>query len=503
MSADSRATPDWERLIHRWAHVGLEAAIFYIVLAAWARPRAGSALLLPLLGAATLPLGLGLRLLLEAAASDPLLRCAAVILPGLAWATALARFALPPDFGQATAGEPLLLAILLGSRAAGGLPPLVFWSSLLCWGRANLAPSWEPAIDETLLRFRLGCLLVGLVLTLAAVTDASDGPDLVQREQLLAVVIFFIFGLLATSLGRRRDVAGLDRRPDARSHPAPAAAGRRATPIVVAITLVSLAALLAIAWGAEAVVPSLLPPTIALLEMALSIAAVGLAALAGGAQVALTAVRPPIGPSRPPITLPNWVLALPTPRLPFLEILHWLALALSILGAVALLLLLALLVRYLVQRLGEREEGIDAVAGVDEEQAPPAIPSRGPVAVVALLVRVLTAVLRPPRIRPTRQSTHAAPPAIDEAPPGSIRGVYRSFLKLAGEHGVRRRPAETPDELCRRLAQSYPSLAGPVALLTGLYVALRYGERRCTPAELREAQQTLERLRRDLRKPGT
>lgn len=497
MSADRRHAIDWERLVYRWANVGLEVVIFYMVLAAWARPRDGPSLLLPLLGAATLPIGLSMRHLLETAAPDPFLRTAAIILPGLAWAAILARFALPADFSQSAGSDPLLLAILFGSRAATGLPPLVFWSSLLCWGRAHLVASWEPAIDEMLFRFRLGCLLVGLILTLAAVTD-SDGADFVQREQVLAVVVFFAFGLLATGLGRRRDIGGRDRRSDGSERRAPAIVPRRSTPIVLVIILASLAVLLAAAWGAEAVVPGLLPPTVALLQLAFGLAALGLAALASGAQLVLTGVRPPLAPSRPPVTLPDWVLALPTPRLPFLELLRWLGLLLSILGAVALLLLLAVVVRHLVQRLSEPEDGIDAVAGVDEEPAPPAVAARGPVVIMALLLRVMTAVLRPPRTRRARPTAPLPVASRVEPTHGSIRGIYRAFLELAAKHGFRRRRGETPDELCRRLTQAFPTLAGPATFLTGLYVALRYGERRCTPAEVRAAQQTLEQLRQEL-----
>src|SRR5881398_709922 len=108
---------DWEGRLLRWGNMGLEMAVVYLLLAAWARPREGPAALLPLLACLALPAALAIRDLLDSAEVGDAVRLIATWLAALAWALSVARLCAPAGYWQSDAHRgALLLSAVFGGR---------------------------------------------------------------------------------------------------------------------------------------------------------------------------------------------------------------------------------------------------------------------------------------------------------------------------------------------------------------------------------------------------
>ena len=472
----------------------MEMAVFYLLLAAWARPRDGAGALLPLLACLALPLAFTLRSLLDTTTVDDTIRLLASGLAALAWALTAARLCAPAEYWQAD--DPRLLLLLgeiFGGRQASGLQPLAFWASLLLWWRGHLLPSWQPGLEEALSRFRLACLSIGVVIGLAAAVDRS-GEAIVQLEQVAVLAAFFAAALLTTGLARRREMAG-------GAPPAPTLGGQRAPGVAPAspvggllasLLLVggTLLALGAAAWGADWLSPAALAPAVALGGRALEALGHGLLALFGLLGSLLPHFTPPTTnldqPAGPQTGLADRLPVLPP------EAFAWLGpllLLVAMAGAVGLGVLLAIAAR---QALKPDVDQIRAVDGGNDDSPAPIAP-RGPVTILALMTRLLRALFRRSRLRPPLASASTIRESADPALL-SIRAAYRAFLAWTARRGWARRSDETPDEFRRRLAELCPEAGPEAALLTGLYVAARYGGQPCPPADLRRAELALKGL---------
>ncbi|WIG57643.1 MAG: hypothetical protein OJF49_000388 [Ktedonobacterales bacterium] len=92
-------------------------------------------------------------------------------------------------------------------------------------------------------------------------------------------------------------------------------------------------------------------------------------------------------------------------------------------------------------------------------------------------------------------------PAMDPLTPGSVRYLYRELLQAAAAQGLRRKPAETPDEYAERLVTVKPTATATtddVRALSDAYTTTRYGEREPGEPERKRLRQITDRLRRAL-----
>jgi len=117
----------------------LEASIFYLLLAAWARPRDGQALLLPGLACLTLLVAMALRALLDSTTVAEWTCLLATTLAAMAWAFVVARACAAPAYWQDPEAPRALLVLgaVFGGGEASGFQALAFWASLLLWCRGH------------------------------------------------------------------------------------------------------------------------------------------------------------------------------------------------------------------------------------------------------------------------------------------------------------------------------------------------------------------------------
>jgi hypothetical protein len=491
----ARANAAWDGRLLRWSNAGLEATIFYLLLAAWARPRDSQAALLPLLACLALPAGFAIRILLDWATSAGPARLLATTLAAFAWTVSVVRFCAPAGYWQADVSAGVLLfGAAFGGREGVGLQPLAFWSSLLLWWRGYALPTWEPGVEEALDRFRLACLAAGAIVGLATAADSPDSHTTVQLEQVLAIAAFFATALVTTGLSRRREMGGgtLAVVASERDGATPTVERRLilAPLIVIGVALVALGVA---AWGAGSLSPEALAPAVALVGLILGTLG---AALAWSLQQ-LVGLWPNLPPPASPgqatevsAGQPDRQPAIPSQMLAWLGTLLLLA---GVAGAIGVATLMYLALRRALAR--DVDDEIRAVEGKDDSR-PRSIAPRGPAIVVALLIRLFKSLFD--RTAP-RRAVGVAPdqdmpnPAID-----SIRAVYRAYLNWTAEQGCARKPEETPDELSRRVMDLRPEAGSQAALLTRLYVAARYGSQPCRVSELRQAESALARLRGSL-----
>jgi hypothetical protein len=142
---------------------------------------------------------------------------------------------------------------------------------------------------------------------------------------------------------------------------------------------------------------------------------------------------------------------------------------------------------------------IRAVSGSGDEPESRRTESRGPLAILAAVVRLFRTV----RTRAARANPAVATvptPAGPRPEAASIRTAYRELLAWAAAQGWPRRADETPDEFRRRLIAAHPDIGPETTLLTTLYVATRYGAQPCPPPDLARARLALARLLE--REPG-
>jgi len=62
------------------------------------------------------------------------------------------------------------------------------------------------------------------------------------------------------------------------------------------------------------------------------------------------------------------------------------------------------------------------------------------------------------------------------APADPVLRTWRKFCRRLSRLGVQRAPGEGPQDLARRAGHAHPALASQVALISGLYIRLRYGK---------------------------
>ena len=475
-----------------WSNAAVEAAVLYLLLAAWARPRQGPAALLPLAACLAILAAPLLRRALESSTVAPLTRQIATALCALAWAVTAARLTAPAGYWQSDAPRAvLLLGALFGGPIPAGYQPLAFWAALLLWWRGHLLWDWPPSLDDALARFRLGCLVIGALAAVAAVADAPGQRRSVQLEQIVAIAAFFGAAVLTTGLSRRREMAG-----SAPAAPTLAEGGESLTVRrSVAPLLAVLAALLAIGlaiWGTDLLTPTLLAPAVSLGAQMLG--ALGAALVQAFQSLASLWPSPTPTPAatatQTPASAPVEPLQLPQIALP-----DWVGPALS----VAILLGSALLVaRFSMVALWGLFAGpylrLSAVAGDGRAELAP-VEERGPIAVLARFFRLFRRALRGSHA-PTTAVKAGARPGAAEPSVSSIRSAYRELLRWAASQGWARQLHETPDEFRRRLVGLCPHVGAEVTLLTSLYVAARYGGRPHAEVDVRRARVAVTRLRK-------
>lgn len=489
--APETARPDPEEGLLRWSNAALEASVLYVVLAAWTRPRDGAAILLPLAACLALPGGLLARRALEWTAAQPIPRQVAAVLCATAWAVTAARLIAPPGFWQADAPRALLLiSAIFGEPIRAGYQPLVFWASLLLWWRGHLLLDWLPGLDDALNRLRLGGLVVSAAVLLVALGDDAEQRRLAQVEQIAAVAAFLAAAVVSTAISRRREMAG-----GAMAAPTLPEAGRdsrSARPIAGLVAVfVGLAALAAAAWGADVVTPGLLAPGVSFVGEVLGALGAGLARIAQ----AIGSLWPTPPPTQPAATGPRPTPVIGEPfRLPRLDLPPWLGPFLAVVTLVAGLALVGRLFALAVRALLDTTYAApNPVSGLEDEQPRP-VEERGPIAVLARLLRLFRGTVRRGRARGRDAAPPASNPATEPAV-ASVRDAYRELLRWADSRGCRRRADETPDELRRRLVAACPPRGPEITVLTSLYVAVRYGREPLRTPDLERARRAVVSLR--------
>jgi hypothetical protein len=88
---------------------------------------------------------------------------------------------------------------------------------------------------------------------------------------------------------------------------------------------------------------------------------------------------------------------------------------------------------------------------------------------------------------------------VDEAVPpeiGSVRQVYRQFLRWAASAGYPRSLWQTPQEYCFSLVERLPEAADDLTLVTQAYVRARYGARTSTAEQMDRLSQAWQRVKK-------
>jgi transglutaminase-like putative cysteine protease len=85
-----------------------------------------------------------------------------------------------------------------------------------------------------------------------------------------------------------------------------------------------------------------------------------------------------------------------------------------------------------------------------------------------------------------------------QEPADPVLRAWRKFCRRLSRLGIERGPGEGPQDLSRRVSSAHPDLAGQVALISGLYIQLRYGR----PAHGRRRLAQLQRLVRQFPRRG-
>ncbi|GIT80353.1 hypothetical protein LLS1_20220 [Leifsonia sp. LS1] len=155
--------------------------------------------------------------------------------------------------------------------------------------------------------------------------------------------------------------------------------------------------------------------------------------------------------------------------------LSWVVVALVALAAV---LVLALVWRYLRRRMADRAAPSAPLLGaVTDGELPPAADE--------------------PRPEPVRRGLDRALAELD-APRDPRDAIERAWLGLeegASDSGVRRLPAETPAEFVARVVARVAADATAARSLLGVYQRVRFGTRPATDADVADARAALESLR--------
>ena len=493
MFPEAREPVDLDARLQRLGMLLLEATAFYLVLAAWARPRAGPGGWLPLVVCLALPAALGLRQLVSSSSVSSAVQQITIPLAAATWGLLAARLVAPADYwARDLPGGMQLLGVVLGNQPGVGLQPLAFWASVLRWWRGPLLPDWDPPFDDVLGRFRLAAVIVGAAVLLAAGADGAGSAPAIQIEQAICAAVFLAGGLLTTAAARRREMAGAGAAGRAGS-----ARNRAGGRDFLAFGLVAGLALLLLCFAALAareLTPAVFAPLVDLGARAVAEAGAGLSWLAGSVGGLFGSLLPPTQPAQPSESEPplrGLLEALPALHLSLPD---WIGMAVFIISLAMLtaggIMLVVLARRSFAANLAE---GIAAVVG--SEHGPTAERrSVSPTAVVGLLIRLLRGARRVGRARARGAARPGARPAtLTESPP--IQSAYGLLLAWAAEQGLSRRPHETPDELLERLTAACPEAAAALRLLTALYVDQRYGRASNDSVDADRAQVALAQLR--------
>ncbi|MBI3915347.1 MAG: DUF4129 domain-containing protein [Chloroflexi bacterium] len=81
----------------------------------------------------------------------------------------------------------------------------------------------------------------------------------------------------------------------------------------------------------------------------------------------------------------------------------------------------------------------------------------------------------------------------------SIRRIYAALVARAGDAGIARRVAETPNEFLPRLEQSWQDRADDLGAITRAYVAAHYGEESATPEVVTHVRAAWDRVQTSIR----
>jgi len=82
------------------------------------------------------------------------------------------------------------------------------------------------------------------------------------------------------------------------------------------------------------------------------------------------------------------------------------------------------------------------------------------------------------------------------APADPVLRAWRTFCRRLSRLGVERGPAEGPQDLARRAGHRHPALASQVALISSLYIRLRYGKPAHTSRQLAQLQRLVRQFPR-------
>ena len=361
-------------------------------------------------------------------------------------------------------------------------PALVTAIVAYVWWRGLRLGQEHPTMNAVYYRFQAG--LVGLIAALILSSQAR-----IQLDVSPFIFGYFFCGLLAVAVVRLETMASGEKRTSLGGY-------WLSVFLVVTITVLGLGGLAAALFSYntfQAVIAAFLKVLVPIYELLarviLAIAYVlfliisfFLSWLLPGSPTA----TPPPTPAPTPDFLMEWqkqeakLMFLPPALVTFLK-------------AVVVIAILALVLFLLVRTLSRRRvSGAGGVEEVRESIWSSAEFLRG---LRRLFQRLLDRLLgRRPVTRPSYLSLLEKGEAYRASL--SIRQIYARLLAWATQHGLPRRPEETPYEYLSDLRRALPEATPDLRTITEAYVQVRYGDLPASADELRAVRESWERVHR-------
>jgi len=372
----------------------------------------------------------------------------------------------------------------LGDLLNWGITPTLFVIAIVAyvWWRGLRLGQGRPTMSAVYYRFQAG--LVGLIATLFLLSQADTRMDISPF-----IFGYFFCGLLAVAVVRLETMATGEKRTSLGGY-------WLSVFLVVTITVLGLGGLAAALFSYntfQAVIAAFLKILVPIYELLariiLAIAYVlfmiiyfFLSWLLPGSPTA----TPPPTPAPTPDFLTEWqkqeakLLNLPPALLTFLK-------------AVVVIAILALILFLLMRTLRRRRVlGAGGVEEIRESIWSSAEFLRG---LRRLWQRLLDRLFgRRPVARPSYLSLLEKGEAYRASL--SIRQIYARLLAWAAQHGLPRRPEETPYEYLTDLRRALPEAAPELRTITEAYVQVRYGDLPASADELAAVRESWERVHR-------
>ncbi|MCC7105290.1 MAG: DUF4129 domain-containing protein [Chloroflexi bacterium] len=476
-----------ETRLYSWSHTVLEAAVFYVLLAAWVLPTTDDGPPAGLIAASTLVLSRIVERGMTASGAPSAVRLVASILVALAWAITAARICAPAGYWDDSAPRSwIVIGAVFGTREGAGVQPIVFWATALTWWRGAAIAAWEPGLEELFGKIRL---MTVLLLLSAGLAGGRVGK---QAELLAGCVVVVLAALVSAGLARRQDVAPFDPPVVAQT------AGRRHGVLGASVLAIALAVLLLTlaVLGAGWLGPSATAPVVALAGMikdgagqAFAAATTWIASLLPRLETA-TSTAPTNDQPQPaadwsPVSLPH---------IP--ELLVYLGEGIVLAIGLAFTYIVFASVRKF--RLRDIEIELPDIPEPTKPERPPTIAPRSLVVragdwLAWLRRRLLGRATRGKATGQRRRRNLDEPPSTR-----SVRALYRAFLQATARHGLSRHANETPSELAARAAVIWPGVEAPAGTLTAAYERARYGEWEQYDADVAIAATALQTIARCL-----